>query len=316
MKKVFLAFLAFMPAIIISAQNPTGRTRTATTKTRPVSETTGLQKNTEVIKNIFLTSLKQQNLKGKVKSIYEIHYLASRNEKSDKIFPDSSTMEWHLIYFDKEGNEILDSFFIPNTTEYTLIRFKYASPGKLIEVVNYVGKEFDGRSSYEYDENGFIIKETEYKPGSEQSREITFREYEFADANNYSYKKLRADRKKVLSCHRYSILPDGRLKMYSNGCDTVNYNLKHIYTYGPGNKNLLRYDHYSSPGKLSSHTEYDNKGNEVKYVCDYCIEGASGKIKTFEYPSYDAAGNWTKKIAISDNDRKYLRITERTISYY
>ena len=141
-----------------------------------------------------------------------------------------------------------------------------------------------------------------------------FREYEFIDANNYNYKVLRVDRKEVLSCHRYSIFSDGRLKMYSNGCDTANFNLKHVYTYDPRDKHLMRYDSYTSVGVLSSHTEYDKKGNEVKKV--YHNDANKDNVEIFEYLSYDAAGNWTKKISTTDPQRLRFSVTERKIKYY
>jgi len=42
---------------------------------------------------------------------------------------------------------------------YAISQYKYASPGQLIEEASYHGDVLNDKSSYEYDENGFIIKE-------------------------------------------------------------------------------------------------------------------------------------------------------------
>jgi len=68
----------------------------------------------------------------------------------------------------------------------------------------------------------------------------------------------------------------------------------------------MRYDFYNESGKLYSHTEYNSKGNEIKEVCDGCDANATDRIMTFEYPSYDAKGNWTKKTWTGDPERHFF----------
>jgi len=91
-------------------------------------------------------------------------YFARRDENTNQLVTDSNTIRAELRYFDNNGNLVSDTLAGIYDTVYAISQYKYASPGQLIEEASYHGDVLNDKSSYEYDENGFIIKETAYDP--------------------------------------------------------------------------------------------------------------------------------------------------------
>jgi len=234
-------------------------------------------------------SLKEFNLKGKVKSITEKQFFAKKNGKTDP-----EPYQENKYYFNEKGQL------------------------KMWESKNNQGDI--STTSYDYDENGQATFMTFEGFGDHTLK------YEFEQKGKtrwqYCYWFSGSGSKKGSLQHKFMFTRDNtdRLVEYAKYYSTrTDFNFKEVYTYNANNQ-VEEMNNYGLSGKVEQrHTYiYDKNNNlveEKEYSNTYKYNELNSTTK-FEY-KYDSQNNWTELFAkqdfgktVSTGYKKMVRIIE------
>ena len=216
-------------------------------------------------------SLKEQNLKGNVKTLKEFWYdpiiesgkITKTNEKANQSF---------ISLFDNNGNQIELKYYSQGNLYYE-ITFKYDSLSNLIE-------------DYKYNERGELKEKNIYKNDAKGNK---------IEKNNFKVKVI------------YNYDDMGNMIEESTYSSSGNLRKKYIYKYDDkGNKieGIL----YDSKGNLESKFTYKyDKDNNVIEGKEYDMNNnIIEPIYRFKYEfENNEKGNWIKKIMFSNGSQNY-----------
>ncbi len=255
--------------------------------------------------NILVPTAKEDNLRGKIKQYISQSYEATKdgqgrivkgdylgrklqtynplgdNTEMSSYGSDSSLLKQSLFMRNEKG-QLLEmcryAYDIFQAVGYS----KYNEKGQLVQTDHYREGKKDDWVRHTYNKNGKIAESTQYFPND------TFRE-------SVSYKYDKHERLVEI----WNITRTQNIKAVS-------------YTYdSKGNKReMIRY----RGDKIRSKTTFNNKG-DISTFTSYNEDGSEDDYRRYEYPSYDAHGNWTECISYDRNDIPQ-RIYIRSITYY
>lgn len=286
------------------------------------------------------THLKDENLKGNIKTIfvfpYEAKFENGKIEKGDLINSDFSIYAKELIHYNTKGYITKIEKFDEDGNIKSVRRYTYNKNNFITEdnEVDNNGKSIY-KYVYNYNDKKQIIKESQFLNDYLYAEEIynytnnQIENISFSVMENYkrrsvaeldknqniiSYKKWNS--KNHLESHTQHFYNEHHLKEKSIMFDTFVYERKSVSEYKyDENKNLIEESTFSlSDGRLESkktylydsqqnlieETEYNNIGN-IKYSYQYQYE-------------YDNKKNWTQQIILKNNVPE--TIIERKIVYY
>lgn len=277
---------------------------------------------------------KQSQLKGAVKSYFEVSYHAetkfgevTKGRPGRESFLENDTE----IIFDKKGHKTKEKVYFSDGTLSGQSTFKYDKNEKLIE--HYISGY--GKDTFEYDMNGNMVRETTFILGQDSLSELKLSKYDDhglrtsligykADGNldfkiKYDYNK-KGNKAQESYYDSKSNLYEDRFYDYDSDGNIikerrVNFKPKSFfetrYKYDDHN-NIIEELITSSGGLNSTHTyDYDENGNKIKQT-NVVSDGLRWE-STWKY-KYDSYGNWVEKIAFEEGEAKFL--LERTIKYY
>ncbi|MGF2411719.1 MAG: hypothetical protein ACQUYJ_05290 [Ferruginibacter sp.] len=236
-----------------------------------------------------LFSLKDHNLKGKVKSVKELSYFAKKNGK-----PDGEPYMTSTYSFNEKGllqlKEQKD-----NQSNISSKRYEY-NENKQVGLMS-----FDGYGShvlkYAYEQKGKTLWQ-------------------------YAYWQSGAAAKKGDLQHKFMFTLDnaGRLVEYAKYYFTkTNFDFKDLYTYNISNQ-VEEMKKYQTDGKLGQRFTYSyDKNNNVVEQKEYSYNYKDNELKTatkLNY-EYDSNNNWTEMFQKENYGTAMgYKKTVRTIEYY
>jgi hypothetical protein len=237
----------------------------------------------EEIKN----DLKENNLKGKVKSMEEAVYDVV--EKDGGI--EKSSLNWkHLVIYNKDGNKIMKKTYKLDGSLEDVYKFIYDEKGRLLEEVGGdVAGKYLTKMIYEYDNKGGMIEDNLWAP--KYSHPIITRTHKYDEKGRliesidwWSYRKS-----KVMWKYVYEYNDNGKVSI----------------------EKLYKDDRGRIKEWVNTSYEYNENGDKIREVIKSARFDPS--IYTFKY-KYDEKGNWIRRIQ-TDQGEPY-QIMERTIEYY
>lgn len=254
------------------------------------------------------TDLQYMNLKGKVGSVLEKVYEATRENG----IVSAGKLQWSVFYkFDKEGNMITKTNYAPDGSMENTVINTYSKPGLLAEKQAFLkGNKLWYRKTQEYNADNYLIKYASFdSTGKVEEEEIT--DYKFKDPYNYVETTKSEDKK-----YSKNMLYIDSITLNKN--NNVIHSIHHggyyenaTYSYNSGNRvtqKILK----DSLGIVETeiYYEYDEKGNMVKTESNYPVNKTK-YLTTIAY-TYDETGNWIKKI---EDAYGKTTITERKVDY-
>ncbi|MBP5328229.1 MAG: hypothetical protein J6Y98_10030 [Bacteroidales bacterium] len=263
--------------------------------------------------NEFGTSLAENNLKGKVKTVKLSIYKATK--KFGELKP---------------GSLSEDALFHPLSTGYS---FSFYGSGYYAGAICKQTYNNDGMISSErwYNEKKKIYKETEYtyKNGFLLETNSTYKsslKYSYLPDNIYNEKYSYDKSGRVVADTVYKDTSVFMTTLYEYSENTITYcydNKKNVVKFENGRPSMLI--SYDSVGNETGTTRYNNHGFETSYDGKVSIEYDYNEYfdpisktedidkYTFSY-EYDKKKNWTKRITYKDGEPIYIE--EREITYF
>ena len=283
-----------------------------------------------VEKCYYKTNAAKLNLKGKVKSIKETQYKATKKGDIYIKEPDNEYYSTNVITtFSETGDEILSTSINKDGMVTDSREYKYIKPGMESQWLNYNGKhELESKVTFEYDDKDYLITKTVFDTaGKIKSKSRS--NYNFTSNSTYEKQFVKDDGtldddKYIYTYNTDTLLADEESISPNSAFSTY----RIMYSYD-STKRLAEKTLHNSIAKDGEDTrtagfktvsitkyEYDAKGNMIKESSELIdFAGQSGMVtETYEYV-YDTKGNWTKKITHRVELGNYI-IAEREIKYY
>lgn len=265
------------------------------------------------------TTAREWNLKGNVKSIREMFYdgqvMDGQMEKGDLITEASPLYE-----FDQTGNLVSKTeYYIEKSPE--VWKTKYIKPGLIAEEALYNNRnKVLLKSVNTYDQNDYLVKYVSYDSLGKISDQYTV-EHKVIDEHQYVHIRDGNDEKgKYTVIDTFVFFNNTRTKYRTTSFK--DYFSKTQYFYDRSGR-MIRFIIDNEKG-IRSHSDlaYDSQGNISKKIYGESYTDPDIKdtpdpdsITTYEY-TYDAQGNWIKKITHDFSSDFLNSIVERTIIYY
>jgi hypothetical protein len=236
------------------------------------------------------TDIAEKPLKGHIKEVIEYTY---RGKMNDTTVDTSRQPEKRVLEFNKNGNELEQSWYNANGSLNFKITYNY--PADSIAIGDQFGPngKMLTKNTYKYDNKGRVI---EWDP----EMMLDF---------------VASDVSKI--CYKY----DNK----GNRIEENTYNNKNIITtsdtliYNEQNQNIL----LKERGFLKNNVKlfYDSLGNEVK-IESYTLDNVLESSIISNYKNIDLNGNWLYSISYDRGSSEYqgnylyVNITKRHMTYY
>ncbi len=283
----------------------------------------------------YQTDVQKENLKGNIKSIdfhvYEASFehgkLVKRRKNNEKRNP---TDYRYLQEFSPSGDIISTTWYNEENVVKSIGEYAYLKPGIVSTYTNYNGKrQVRKKITYGYDANGYLISEVHTdsagKVTATKKQKIIF-------ISNQVVQVLKTYQEGTLVIRdttEQRFGPDSLLLYKSLRSDKNNAN-HHCFKKYNGKKQLIR-EAYRKPNSAKGATsdtytsemilyEYDEMGNVTKFDHEFFEMNAARSTKSYEafQYTYDAKGNWIKKITTGSSSLfdDGPDVVERQIKYY
>jgi len=255
------------------------------------------------------TDLEKLSVRGKVKQIIELQYLAK--EKFGKVEKGDSYREegWdEAMEFNEEGYFTKKTSFDMYGREVGYSDYTYNEQGQLLEIRNYDAEGgFSDKNVYRYDE---------------KKRVVEIINFGNSDRLNFSQVLEYNDKERQVTSSHYDArgkLLDKTIYLMENEypVETKEYNTDNVLC----NHRKEKYNKSGQQEELTVYVprpmqilfEYDKKGNLVSRTGTDGEDGEAFSPVRYEY-EFDEQGNWTKKIEYIGGKPSIL--VERQIDYY
>lgn len=216
--------------------------------------------------------------------------------------------------YDQKGNRVGRINYNPDGTFRSEERsnITYDKHGRITEInsADNLGS-FGGKKIYKYDSKGNISEETNYvNDGSMGNRNA----YVYDEIGNISEELHYAHDDSFVSKKVYKYAPEGYVAeeaVYDSRSKLLR-KMEVAYD-AKGNKTVV---HYGGEGSATDKEvfTYDTKGN-ISEILFYKPDGSLDGKSTYSY-EYDSVGNWIKQREFHKGKVEWLRVTDRTITYY
>lgn len=231
-----------------------------------------------------MNDLKENNLKGKVKSMEEAVYDVVENDSGIE----KSNLNWkHLVIYNKEGNRIMKKTYKLDGSVEGVYMFNYDEKGRLIEEVGGdVERKYLTKMIYQYDNKGRMIEENLWTPEYAHPIHTTTHEYDEKGIQTESIIWYTSKKNRVM--------------------------WKYVYEYNDKGQQSVE-TLYKEDGSLERKNlyEYNDKGDMISEIVE--SDRFDTSVYTYNY-EYDEKGNWIRRILTDRGET--TQIMERTIEYY
>lgn len=291
-----------------------------------------------VEKHYYKTKAAELNLKGKVKSIREDEYEATKkgdmyeNATEQKY----SSSDHKLITFSETGDEMSSTSFSKDGSVDYSNELSYFKPGMVSQRLNFDGKHvLKSKVTYEYDDKDYLVTETKF----DNNGKVLYQDkYFYTFPSNNSYEKQffdtsgKLNSEKLTYTYNNDTLLSEERNLASEGANTWYY----MYLYDNA-QHIIKQTIYSSKANKGEDPkvmgyevsniitfEYDANGNMTKMNQEtiqdlgYGLGRRSGFLEEKHEYTYDSKGNWIKKISSGTTLmlKDMPKIVERQIKYY
>jgi len=285
-----------------------------------------------VAKHYYKTKSAELNLKGKVKSIREDEYDATKKGDIYEKAPDQkySSSDHKLITFSETGDEMSSTSFKKDGSVDYSTEFSYFKPGMVSQQLIFDGKhKLESKYTYEYDVKDYLVTETKF---DNNGKMLYQDKYFYTFPSNNSYEKQFFDTngklnpEKLTYTYNNDTLLSEERNLASDGANTW----YHMYLYDNA-QHVIKQTIYSSKAKKGEDVkvmgyevsniitfEYDANGNMTKMNQETIYNGKSSFQEEKHEYTYDSKGNWIKKISsgttlmLEDTPK----VIERQIKYF
>jgi len=264
-------------------------------------------------KPVMTNDWQEMNLKGKVKSLTEIHYrIVKKSGQSQKTYKGKQT-----LLFNENGrlSQKIDFDDDPRISQvYDRNLYLYNREERLVEIRGY-GADSTLRMNclFKYDNNGNVIEEDISGPDKRLDARYTFlydKSGKKIEMNRFNMKT--GGNHDLKEWYAYDLL--GNLTEKNTEHATGNFGSRYKYTYDSMDRIVEKngFDFYSDGHnyEYKINYRYDSQGNLISETEK--SKGISGTTKTLI--SLDRQNNWIERTT-TDTD-KTVFITERKIEYF
>ena len=276
-----------------------------------------------VVISIFITGCSKEqkendltkfNIKGDVKSlIEESHYAIVRNGKIEK--DKSRGFFKSILEFNKEGNFEEAIYYDFDGSIFEESTYEYDEEGDLVKEISLdpAGVYLKSTYEYKYDQAGNQVEKIVYNTDGSKNDLYT---YEYDEARNLVKEIRYSPDGSIFEESTYEYDEAGNL--VKEIVHDIPFDFKSTYEYDDKGNLVKRFD-YESEGLLIRWTnerketyDYDEEGSIVKII-SYESDGSIKKKVTYEF-EYDMEKNWTRWVLFKDDVA--TEIVERQIEYY